>query len=192
MPSLTFRNARTAFVPAIAIVTLLSLGADTVLGGTELSRSGKVGVYSLNDSVNNRVVTCYYDSPNELQSFVVWPPTVYARDRTAARDSGKVGWQIIIKRWKARAPAWETFFTTGIRTAKAWDDTAATFTTRQLFPTIPRNESRPSNYYVVEKIFWYAADGSVVGTALARVDYLEKSNGYTAPQPVSRCNRLYS
>jgi hypothetical protein len=191
MESITSARARLV-LGATAVLAALTLSAGPVMADTELGHTGKVGDHYLNDVSGYTGVICHYDEDNtHLTSFEVRQPNIWARNRTTHRDSQKVGWRILIKRQMYGSSAWKTFFKSSIKKATAYDDQSAYFPIRTLTPQMPHEPiGEPSHWMAVIKMYWFAADGSVAGTARHRVDVYKLDNGSSTTE-APYCNSLF-
>jgi len=115
-------------VAAMAMCWLLIVPAT--FADTLIAKSGKVGVSSLTDNNPNYGTWCNYDNQGHMVGVTVRRPNVYARNTTAGVDSGKIGWQFIVKRKLDTKTNPVTFYRSPVWKATAHDDTPASLVDR--------------------------------------------------------------
>src|SRR4051812_45315825 len=166
---------------AVAAALLLVVGP--VAADTEMGHSGLVGEHVVFDGTSENFfsgVACFYDSArhNKLRSLTVMAPEIYARDVTAAVDSQRVGWRVIVKRKRPGSTALRPFYRSGTQKAVATDASRAEFPRPSGSGTepymtvnldVPWELGTGSQYFIFVRMFWYRA-GHLEGTATHRID----------------------
>ena len=169
---------RRLVVGATAIFVALTLGAGPVFAGTELSRSGKVGTYQINDSDTFSPVYCEYDTDVESELLRIWlhSTTIWSRDKSPGRDHQVVGWKVTVQKRKVGSSKWKFWATDAIVKSEAWDDQSASFPVpAHEFTGFPHDSSE---YRVITKLYWYKADGTTVaGWVKARYNWYTRVAG---------------
>ncbi len=157
--------ARTAAILATVLTLVLPSVASA---GVPVSHRGSVGAHSLTDDQEYPGVTCRYDRDMNVTRVTVRPPTVFARDRTSARDRQSVGWVVELQYQGPTGGSWSTVQKSSVATATAFDDTAAPFRTRNVAIAHPKGSG---SWRVVVRMLWYRPGTSSVwqGTARHRV-----------------------
>jgi hypothetical protein len=159
---------------ALALLAALALTAAPALADTDMGTTGKVGRHHLRDTTTTPGAACVYidaDTDMVLDSMVVRPPVVYARDRTDDRDRQVVGWRIVLMGWVQVGP-WEfelrQLATGPIHRATAWDDHRAAFQ-----PDTITVVSGAREYEAWVRMLWYKPGdpSTVVGSSRHRVDH---------------------
>lgn len=175
MPLLSMRR-----IPAAVTLGLLALAmaASPAMGGTELQRSGKAGVWTLQDSPADPAAQCLYDLPsgsgNDLDLLETSrSPRVLARDRTAARDRQWVGIRIIFQRSRedGGAGGWERGKATPLVKKLAADDQAVGIGSRA-WQLQAADKAGTPHYRATALIRWYrpGSKTKVQGTVRVRYD----------------------
>jgi hypothetical protein len=169
----------------LALVTALTLISPAALADTDMGTTGAVGRHHLRDSAATPGATCVYvdaDTDMILDTMIVRPPVMFARDRTAARDRQVVGWRIVLMGWVVVGP-WEfelrQMATGPIHRATAWDDQRATFDRDAI-----AIEPGARTYEAWVRMLWYKPGDptTVVGSSRHRVD-LYHVEGDDTPWP---------
>lgn len=158
-----------------ALIALL-LSSGLAVADTPISSSGSVGAHHLADTNVHRGVKCLYQEgggsgEEVLHQLTVKPPVIFAVDKTGGRDKQLVGWRALIQRRNHGAASFVTITTGALHTAFAWDDTAASLSTR----TYSVTSQFGADFRVRIAMFWYAANGiTVTGQATSEVDWYRK------------------
>ena len=165
---MTYRSntIRVTSVLALAAALALSVGGIAV-ADAPIAHSGKIGPHSLTDSAEYAGATCRYSGEKgeaNVSSVRVLPPTVFARNRSSHHDRQWVGWKVEL-RYRAPGGSWRTIQMTSAVTARAWDDTPATFHTRTVPVTHPVGSGE---YRVYVRMVWYEPGTSDVWEGGAR------------------------
>src|SRR3954470_19195243 len=93
---------------AAALAMALALSTTgTALADRPVGHSGQTGAHSLTDSDETAGARCRYDGDSNLDRVLVRPPTMFARDRSAARDQQWVGWRVEL-RYRPLSGSWST------------------------------------------------------------------------------------
>lgn len=183
---------RIPYAAAISVLALL-LSGTTALADTELGHTGKVGAHMLRDTLDTPGMECHYQARPEPQigedlvSFTVRAPKVFARNKTSGLDRGRVGWRFIIDQAPNNAGqpgAWTRFYKSRVWKANATDSQFASFSSKNASPTIG---SADLFFRVRIKMFWYRGDGSTVGKAVHLVDYY-RTNPAVVVGPAGYCH----
>lgn len=168
---------------ALAFVAL-ALVAGPVVADTEMGHTGLVGDHRVVDGTTDETfsgIVCFYDSTrgNRLHRLTVMAPEIYARNVTAAVDSQRVGWRVIVKRLRPGATTLKPFYRSATQKAIATDSTPAEFP-RPSGPgappymtvnlDVPNEPGTGSQYFVFIRMFWYRS-GALEGTATHALDY---------------------
>jgi len=148
---------------ALAVALALSVGG-VALADAPIGHAGKIGAHSLTDSAEFAGATCRYNEDMNVSSVRVLPPTVFARNRSSNHDQQWVGWKVEL-RYRAPGGSWSTIQMTSAVTARAWDDTPATFHTRTVPVTHPVGSGE---YRVYVRMVWYEPGTSDVWEGGAR------------------------
>lgn len=165
---------RVIALSAALLVLILSTGIASA--DSDVGYSGTVGKHHLRDSSAKPGVKCRYQEgggsgEQVLYQLVVKPPVVFAVNDTAARDAQKVGWRIMVQRRNHGAASFVTIAQSSIKTATAFDDAAASFSSR----TVPVISKFGADFRVHIQMLWYAANGTTVsGWAIHEVDWYRK------------------
>lgn len=182
--------SRMCTAAGLALAALV-LAVGPVLADTEKGHTGQVGVHMLRDSLQKPGVECHYVAKpdpqigEDLASFTVRAPKVFARIKTGGVDRGKVGWRFMIEQAPGNNSSgpWTAFYTSPVWKRMASDTQFASFSARSASPTIPADDR---SFRVKVKMFWYRGDGSTSGTALHLVDYY-RTAVYSVVGPVGNC-----
>jgi hypothetical protein len=158
----------------VPLAAALLLAAQPVAAHVT-SASGSPGNYVVTDTNANPGAHCfYYDtaSSTDLYKIKIRAPKMFAKNRTTAVDSQKVGWQFYIQHGTSvgSAPSgWTTSFKSSIVKATAHDNLAAAFSTRTW------NASANINRWWRVKVlmFWYKPGSSttISGQVTDVIDY---------------------
>jgi hypothetical protein len=161
------RRTHRPSILGLGLAAALALVSNGVLASTP-----HTGAWHLNDSASAPGVLCRYSSPdNNLSTFRIKPPAVYARDaHPSVLDRQWVGYQAIV-RYAADSPG--SFVTVGhstIQKAKASDATAAAFVPIHLANAGPVGGGR---YHILLHMIWYkqGSSSAVEGEAWAKVHH---------------------
>jgi hypothetical protein len=154
---------------ALTVFVALFLAAGPALADTDRGQTGNVGPFDINDRPDNPVV-CHYDTVF-LRAIESPAPSNWARDTTPGRDMRKVGWQTLLEKYDGSS--WPIVYRSTIHTEWAWDDQAAAFAPRQISTKrYPLGDDHAGYYRVIQKMYWYGADGhTVVGKAKHESNY---------------------
>ncbi len=161
------RIDRTARMAVVLGVTLALVAPSAVTADTPVSHGGTFGPHALTDSLEYPGATCRYDDDQNVDRIRVRPPTVFARDRTSARDMQWVGWVVELQ-YRSDSGTFSTVQRSSVVKVTAWDDAPAPF--RQRTVTIDRPRGSGS-WRVVSRMIWYkpGTAGTWQGTARHRV-----------------------
>jgi len=168
-----------------AAATVL-VAASTADAATTVYTSGKRGYFAISDTTGSPGARCVYSPPDGtgyayLNSMVVRPPVVRARDITAARDRQLVSWRALVQTSLDPAGPWTHKGAGPWVTAAAYDNTAA--------PFVARAVSSPTNFTgyarVIVQIRWIRG-GVTEGRISAVV------NRYNVTWTVGMPNYVYS
>lgn len=150
---------------AVAVLVLLVPGV--VAADQAVSHRGAVGAHSLTDSAEYAGARCLYDDEQNVDRVRVRPPTVFARDRTSARDRQWVGWVVELQ-YRPDDGAWSTVQKSAAAKVLAWEDSPAPFRQRTVTVAHPRGSGA---WRVVSRMLWYRPGTSSTwqGTARHRI-----------------------
>jgi hypothetical protein len=155
------RRIGRVFASVLTAAVLVPLVAAPVMADVDVYTYGTVGDHHLNDTPESPGAVCRYDSDGYLVAFKLRPPVVYAIDSTAGRDSGRVGYKLIIDVYDpAQTGPALIFLRTGFRNVTAYDDQPAVWEPIIRAPDIEHNDSV---YRLFAKMVWYGPNGHVMG-----------------------------
>jgi hypothetical protein len=150
---------RTIVVP-VALLAAVLVAAQPAVAATVVGQSGLVGKFAFTDTMSQPGIACVYNPVNtnqNLSKIVVHGPKIWARNRTAHRDSQTVGWRFIIQNSQAGgAPPWQTFTTSSVVKATSHDDTGVKFGSRTWIA--PKNKNVQWRVQIVMR--WYKPGSS--------------------------------
>ncbi len=155
---------------AVALGVTLSLALPSVATADEpVSHGGAYGPHALTDSLEYPAVTCHYDGDLNLDRVRVRPPTMFARNRTSARDLQWVGWVVELQ-YRPDGGSWSTVQKSSVARVTALDDSPAPFRLRTVTVERPRGSG---SWRVVSRMLWYKPGTSSTwqGTARHRVSF---------------------
>lgn len=164
---------------ALALAMPSTTSADVLV-----SHVGRVGAHSLTDSWEYPGIRCGYDKDMNAARIRVRPPTVFARDRTSARDSQWVGWRIELQYHRDAGGSWSTVQKSSVVKARAFDDLAAPFRQRTVSVAHPKGSGR---WRVVARMVWYQAGASSVREGTARHRFTFYDYPLTEPGAADFC-----
>jgi hypothetical protein len=135
---------------ALGAAFVLSV-SSAVVADAPVGHSGIYGAHSLTDSAEYEGARCYYNDDSNMYRVRVRPPTVFARDRTTARDSQWVGWLVEL-RYRPDGGSWSTVQKSNVVKVKAWDDTPAAFSRSTV--TVAHTHGS-GEWRVIVRMTWY-------------------------------------
>jgi hypothetical protein len=174
---------------ALAGTLALSVGLSGVAAAD--STTGQTGHFKFVDSTTKPGAVCWYEpggtNAYNLYRVVVRAPKVWWPDTSSSSNTqhGKVGWRVIIK--SGSPGSFTTLKKSGIRYAIAYEDHPLYDNSDKApFTSITQNfiSDKFTDYMVSVKVFWYRADGSVMGTATHDVVYYDTNINGTATGPI--------
>ena len=147
-----------------AALLCLTLAATTALADVDVYTQGTVGQHSLrNDTPEMGGVVCTYDSSGHLVKARMRPPIVYAVDTNGQRNSGLVGWRLIVDHYTpTQSGSAEIFYRSGTQKRIAYDDAPARFSGVTVTKPFPASDE----FRFFARMIWYRADGSVKGASV--------------------------
>jgi hypothetical protein len=169
----TPRRYRFGTILALAGAALFAT-AGVAAADTE---SGQIGHYNFKDNQSKPNATCIYSGSSHysLNQIVVKAPSVWWPDTNSSnnREHGRVGWQISVQISLPGAYGpWKTLYMTEVDKKRAYEDQppydkADKAPLAQWTLNIPASNynGKPNAYArVVPMLFWYAGDGSTMGS----------------------------
>jgi hypothetical protein len=171
---------------AFSALLLAVVAVGPVLADKEKGHTGTVGFHALRDSETKAGATCrykgIYPSPGgfsyegKLKYIQVRPPKVRAISGTQV-----VGWRFIVQRQTIHLDPvsydpWVATYRSSIQKDTTNSSTNASFSRMGVDVHVPSSgEYDDPNYIyrVLVKMYWYAADGSIMGTATHLVEWYE-------------------
>lgn len=177
------RLSGTARMAVVLGLTLSLVAPAAVSADTPVSHRGSFGAHALIDTVEYPGATCRYDDDLNAARVRVRPPTVFARDRSSARDLQWVGWVVELQ-YQPDGGSFSTVQRSSAVKVMALDDTPAPF--RQRTVTIERPRGSGS-WRVVSRMIWYKPGTSRTwqGTARHRVSVYDYPLG--EPGAIAYC-----
>lgn len=176
-------------VAVLAIMMLATMGtAQPVAAYKDLKHTGTVGYHSLLDTAAQPAADCRYeyvgDQTYELDQIIVWPPNVRA---VPGQGVQQVGFNFTVQRQTFYFPdqlgPWQNRYTSRVFKANTNSSNLANLPSGSVDVVVPDRPGESYTYRVLIKVFWYRANGSVMGTALMRPQrYATDSTGPTANQ----------
>ncbi len=165
------RMGRTARMAVVLGVTLSLVASGAASADTPVSHRGSVGAHALTDTLEYPGATCRYDGDQNLDRIRVRPPTVFARDRSSARDLQWVGWVVELQ-YRSDSGTFATVQKSSVVKVMALDDTPAPFRQRTVTVQRPRGSG---GWRVVSRMIWYKPGTSSTwqGTARHRVTFYD-------------------
>ena len=170
------RNALKIILTGAAVLLALIVAVAPVAADTEFGHSGIVGKHSLRDAdLDHPGAACRYKNvafgprgwENLLKRIDVRPPRM-----RSVGPSQRVGWRFIVQRSPVfDAQVWTTTYKSPIQKAMAYSGVNASFSAMGVKVSVPAGSYNEPEYRVLVRMFWYASDGTVQGTARHRVDY---------------------
>jgi hypothetical protein len=164
------------------------------------TETGQVGDYNFRDTQAKPVVSCIYSgsNPYKLTSIVVKPPAVWWPDSSSTnnREHGKVGLSLAVQTSLPGAYGpWKTFYTSDTDKARAYEDRpaydaadGARLATYTLSFNPKPFASHHNAYARVEAtVYWYRADGSVMGSVVHDYDNFKWVNTTSVMQSTTAC-----
>jgi len=133
---------------------------------------GVTGDFYLEDQQSAEGAHCDYRFSNgeyELFLMTVHAPSVYA-----VSGVQRVGWQYTVQRQLVSPGSrhgWENRVTSKIIKGLATTSERANFTYREVKVIVPFSEIEYYRYRVILRLFWYASNGSLTGTATGNVEW---------------------
>jgi hypothetical protein len=131
---MTMRKIRSLLLGLGALSAVLVVGTQGALGAETLVEKGLRGSWTVVDTEAQPGASCTYDVDSDFDLDVIEArsPRVFARERTASRDSQRVGIRLIFQRSKldGGSGGWETVFKTPMIKKLAHDDKAVGVGTR--------------------------------------------------------------
>jgi hypothetical protein len=125
---MTTRSIRSLLLGLGALSAALVVGTQGALGAETLVEKGLPGSWTVVDTDAQPGASCAYDVDlvNDLDIIEARGPRVFARERTASRDSQWVGIRFIFQKSKLDGGngGWETVFKTPMVKKLAYDDKA--------------------------------------------------------------------
>jgi hypothetical protein len=177
--SAAVRGFRFAFAFAVGL-TLASLSVGPVGAYSNITETGMVGHWSLNDSLGTPGAVCSYGAeyPPDYAGFRwmnVKPPVVFAADRDSNKiDHKRVKWFWKLQRSHYPNNDWKTIDTSAIQSAMAYENQAAQFSAIRIYRNVGNPDFNDVVYRALVVIKWVKADGSVEGTAKATIDWYNR------------------
>ncbi len=169
---------KSVLTPLIGVVMLL-VAATPVAADTSMSHTGVVGPHRLVDTSSRPGMTCEMSQlPSgywTMHAVSVRPPRM-----RGTRDGQRVAWRFTIQRSATGPWNWQTYYRSPLQYGTADVHTPAAFYGMSAWVS-------GSGFYwhrVRVKMFWYRANGTLVGTAKHAVDYYREGatgNVYEAP-----------
>jgi hypothetical protein len=152
-------------------VTLSLVLPSTATADTPVSHRGSFGPHALIDGLEYPGATCRYDGDLNLASVRVRPPTVFARNRTSARDLQWVGWVVELQ-YRSDDGTFSTVQKSSVVKVMGLDDTPAPFRRRTVSIDRPRGSG---SWRVVSRMIWYKPGTSSTwqGTARHRITFYD-------------------
>jgi hypothetical protein len=193
------RSARTAVGALVALMATLLI-ANPVAASVDLGDKGTVGPHTLIDSHSAASVGCTYTTVSELMYWQgkltrieVQPPALRP---VAGVAQQMVGWRFIVWRYRYLEKAglthsiWDPHSVTyrsPIQTTLATATDDAAFSPMSVAVNVPPGTlKRNWAYNVAVKMFWYARDGSTMGTAkhlLSKEELIVKGDSWKITAP---------
>ena len=162
------RSPILAFVSAVLFAVI---GAGPVLADVEQGHRGTVGFHDLRDGAKGGVVCRYretvpapsgYDYEAELKWIDVRPPKV-----RAISEPQRVGWKFLIERRDVGGD-WRVVYKSSTQSDLTSSTTNASFAMMGAAVNVPADsadDTPQSAFRVQVKMFWYASDGTIQGSA---------------------------
>jgi hypothetical protein len=153
------RSSRTFVTPLFIVGVLLVAGTPSALGATEVSKSGKVGVWTLRDTNASPAAECDYDASvpgnmgNDIDVIDARTPRIRARNRSAQRDAQWVGLKVLFQRSvnEGGSGGWVTAEATPLVKKLAHDDTSVGFGRKSW----EVDTDTDYHFRVLSKLTWY-------------------------------------
>jgi hypothetical protein len=172
------RVKRLVVALSLAAFAGVGLAVGPVGAYSNISETGMVGPWSLNDTSGTPGATCGYGNeyPPDNAGFRwmnVKPPIVYAADR----NSDKIDHKLVKWYWKLQrahypgTSGWKTIDTSDTQSATAYENQAAHFSAMRISHSVGNPADSDLLFRALVIIKWVKADGSVEGTAKATIDW---------------------
>jgi hypothetical protein len=164
---------------SLAAVAVAGLAVGPVGAYSNVTETGMVGPWSLNDTSGNPGATCKYgpEYPPDFAGFRwmnVRPPVVFAADRNSSKiDHKRVKWFWKLQRAHGQTNDWKTIATSAVQSAIAYENQAANLSALRIYRTVGNPDFTDINFRALVVIKWVKADGSVEGTAKATIDWYQ-------------------
>lgn len=181
---------------ALAVSLLaLTVGAASAAGATQLVKSGKIGPWTLADTLANPAAGCIYDLDSEVGNDLDLmetrrSPRVLARDRTPRRDGQWVGIRIIFQqsREDGGAGGWKPGKATKLVKKFAYDNKPVGIGSRA-WQLKAADKAGSPHYRAIAVIRWYkpGSKTKIQGTARVRFDNYAVRFNSDLPVEQERC-----